>query len=278
MDQMATYRAAATALSDRLGGFAPEFLLILGSGLADRDELTRAMDIQGTVSYGRVPHMMVSTAPGHEGAFVAGTLCGRRVLLMKGRLHVYEGYTAQQVAFPVRVARLMGAHSMIVTNAAGGVNTGFLVGAPMLITDFIKFSGPNPLIGPNLDEFGTRFPDTGKAFDSGYGQTLRGVAREAGITLQEGVYFYMTGPQYETPAEIRAIRSLGGDAVGMSTVHEVLAARHCGMRTLGVSLITNMAAGVLDEELSGAEVNRAAAAAAPRMLRLLTGFLERVDI
>lgn len=279
MDTLSGYRAAARALSRRLEGFTPEFLLILGSGLADRDELTRAMDIHGTVPYGQVPHMMAPTAPGHEGgAFVAGTLAGRRVLLMKGRLHAYEGYTAAQVAFPVRVARLLGTRGMIVTNAAGAVNTAFGVGEAMLITDFIKFSGPNPLTGPNLDELGTRFPDMGTAFDPEYGALLRQTAKQAGIALREGVYFYMTGPQYETPAEIRAIRVLGGDAVGMSTVYEVLAAHHCGMRTLGISLLSNMAAGVLDQALSGTAVNRAAAEAAPRMLALIAGFLERAQL
>lgn len=180
----------------------------------------------------------------------------------------------EESAYPVRVARLLGVQTLIVTNAAGGVNLNLAGGGLMLIQDYIKFTLDNPLMGPNLDEFGPRFPDMTYVFDKGLREKFRQVAESLGEDVAEGVYFYMTGPQYETPAEIRAIRALGGDAVGMSTVPEVIAANHCGMRILGVSLVTNMAAGVLDQPLSGQEVLDAANAAGAKFQRLMLAFLE----
>lgn len=268
------YCESADYLRKRLGGFQPEALLILGSGLGFlADTVPDAI----VVPYGDVPHMRRSTALGHAGRFVAGTLGGRRVLLMQGRLHVYEGYTAAEAAYPVRVARLLGCSRMIVTNAAGGINTSFHVGDLMVITDFIRLAGPNALIGENVAEFGTRFPDMSHVFDRDYIAALHEAARTLGEPLRSGVYYYTTGPQYETPAEIRAMRTLGADAVGMSTVHECITAAHAGMRTLGVSLITNMAAGVLDKPLSGDEVIAEGERAKGRFSRLVLAFLEKME-
>lgn len=271
MFTMAQYNESADYIRTRLGGFCPEVLLILGSGLGGLAEQVQA---PRRIPYGEIPHFKKSTALGHAGQFVAGLLGGKRALLMQGRLHVYEGHTMEEVAYPVRVARLLGVETLVATNAAGGVNLSLAGGKLMLIKDYIKFTLDNPLVGPNLPEFGPRFPDMTYVFDQGLRETFQAVAAAQGEEVAEGVYFYMTGPQYETPAEIRAIRALGGDAVGMSTVPEVIAANHCGMRILGVSLVTNMAAGVLDKPLSGQEVVDAANAAGGRFQRLMTAFLE----
>lgn len=271
MFTMAHYRESADYIQNCLDGFSPEVLLILGSGLGG---LADQVESPVYIPYGDIPHFKKSTAMGHAGRFVAGMLGGKRALLMQGRLHAYEGHTMEEVGYPVRVARLLGIETMIVTNAAGGVNLELAGGKLMLIKDYIKFSLNNPLTGPNLEEFGPRFPDMTYTFDRGLRDKFRQVAEANGEDVAEGVYFYMTGPQYETPAEIRAIRILGGDAVGMSTVPEVIAANHCGMRILGISLVTNMAAGVLDQALSGEEVIAAANAAGARFQRLMAAFLE----
>lgn len=268
------YRASAKVLEDKLGSVKPEILIILGSGLGDLGEYVENPII---IEYREIPNMGVSTAIGHKGRFIAGQLGEKNVLLMQGRLHFYEGWSAEQVVFPVRLARLIGIEKLIVTNAAGGINTAFNCGDLMLINDFIKLNGMNPLIGPNIDEFGVRFPDMSKVFDREYMQIFRDIAKENGETVREGVYFYCTGPQYETPAEIRAMRMLGADAVGMSTVPECIAARHCGMRILGITLVTNMAAGILDKPLDGNEVIAAGKAAGARFCKYVIEFLRRVD-
>ena len=265
------YQQSAAYLRSRLDGFAPELLLILGSGLGG---LAEQVERPLYIPYGDVPYFKKSTAMGHAGRFVAGMLGGKRALLMQGRLHVYEGHTMEEVAYPVRVAKLLGIETLVVTNAAGGVNLELKGGKLMLIRDYIKFTLDNPLMGPNLPEFGPRFPDMTYVFDRDLRETFKAVAAAQGEAVAEGVYFYMTGPQYETPAEIRAIRALGGDAVGMSTVPEVIAANHCGMKILGISLVTNMAAGVLDQPLSGQEVIDAANAASARFEKLMIAFLE----
>ena len=226
------------------------------------------------VDYGSIPHFRPSTAPGHKGRFVFGTLRGRRVAVMQGRMHCYEGYTMAEAAYAVRVVRLLGAKTLFVTNAAGCVNTDWNVGELMLLSDHIKLFDFGPLRGPNLEEFGTRFPD----MSSVYTPRLRALAHEAAkahnIPLREGVYMYFPGPQFETPAEVRAARVLGADAVGMSTVPETIVAAHCGMEVMGVTLLANMAAGVLPQPLSGAEVNEAAEAAAPVFSEFLLSCLE----
>ncbi|MBA9027269.1 MULTISPECIES: purine-nucleoside phosphorylase [Bacillaceae] len=229
----------------------PEIGLILGSGLGVlADEIENAVKIP----YSEIPEFPVSTVEGHAGQLVLGELSGKKVVAMQGRFHYYEGYPMELVTFPVRVMKLLGVEKMIVTNAAGSVNESFVPGDLMLITDHINYTGTNPLIGPNDERFGPRFPDMSEA----YSKQLRAKAKEIASTLQidtkEGVYLGFSGPTYETPAEIRLARVMGGDAVGMSTVPEVIIARHSGIEVLGISCITNMAAGILDQPLSHEEV------------------------
>ena len=267
------YQETAAALAERLGDFKPEILLILGSGLGDLgDEVERPV----IVPYTEVPHMKRSTVPDHRGQFVFGTLAGRRVAVMQGRLHTYEGWSFADVSYPVRVLRLLGAETLLVTNAAGAVNTAFSAGDLMLITDHIKLFGVSPLCGPNLEEFGPRFPDVSHVYTPALQEAARRAARSLDIPLREGVYMYFPGPQFETPAEVRMARILGADAVGMSTVPETIVAAHCGMQVLGFTLCTNMAAGVLDQPLSGEEVLEAAREAKPRFTALVKACLEQV--
>ena len=241
------YKEGADALKVFLGSFRPRVLLVLGSGLGSLgDEVEDPI----FVPYDCVPHMKRSTAPDHAGRFVFGRLAGQDVAVMQGRLHAYEGCTFAEVSFPVRVLRLLGAQTLVVTNAAGAVNTSFQVGEIMLITDHIKLFGVGPLCGKNIEEFGPRFPDMGKIYTPALREVARQAAAALSIPLREGVYMYFPGPQYETPAEIRAARILGADAVGMSTVPETIVAAHCGMDVLGFTLCTNMAAGVLATPLS----------------------------
>ncbi|WP_019242111.1 MULTISPECIES: purine-nucleoside phosphorylase [Bacillus] len=229
----------------------PEIGLILGSGLGIlADEIEDAV----AISYSDIPNFPVSTVQGHRGQLVIGKIAGKVVLAMQGRFHYYEGYSMETVTFPVRVMKLLGIEKLIVTNAAGGVNENFTPGDLMLITDHINFMGDHPLIGPNDERFGPRFPDMSKAYDPEFQALARRVAKELNISIQEGIYLGLTGPTYETPAEVRMVRTLGGDAVGMSTVTEVIVANHCSMRVLGISCITNMAAGILDQPLNHEEV------------------------
>lgn len=267
------YQESADALRAKLHGFQPHVLLILGSGLgALGDEVEDPI----AVPYSEVPHMKHSTAPDHKGQFVFGKLAGQNVAVMQGRLHTYEGWSFADVSYPVRLLRLLGADTMIVTNAAGAVNTAFRVGDIMMITDHIKLFGVSPLCGANVDEFGPRFPDMGQIYTPALQEIARGVAKEQALRLQEGTYMYFPGPQYETPAEVRAARLLGADAVGMSTVPEAIVAAHCGMKVLGFTLCTNMAAGVLDQPLSGDEVIAAGQIAAPKFTALVKGCLKKV--
>jgi len=260
------YAASAEAIRARIGSFRPRVLLILGSGLGSLgDEVEDPI----AVPYSEIPHMKFSTAPGHKGQFLFGRLAGCDVAVMQGRLHAYEGWSFADAAYPVRVARLLGAETLIVTNAAGAVNVDFEVGDIMLITDHIKLFGDSPLRGPNVAEFGPRFPDSTHTYTPALQAIARKAAETLSITLREGVYMYFPGPQYETPAEIRAARLLGADAVGMSTVVEAMAARHCGLRVCAVSCIANKAAGISPTPLSGEEVLEAANAVAPRFRRLL---------
>lgn len=267
------YQESAAALREKLGDFRPRVLLVLGSGLgALGDEVENPI----VVRYEDVPHMKHSTAPDHKGQFVFGRLAGQNVAVMQGRLHPYEGWSFVDVGFPVRLLRLLGADTVIVTNAAGAVNTGYQEGDIMMITDHIKLFGVSPLCGPNLEEFGPRFQDLGEAYTPALREVARQTAKEQGITLREGVYMYFPGPHYETPAEVRASRILGADAVGMSTVPEVIVAAHCGMQVLGFSLCTNMAAGVNGVALDGDEVIAAGQDAMPRFANLLLGCLKRL--
>ena len=270
---MEQYRASAQAIQAKLGGFVPEVAMILGSGLGFLgDEVENPI----AIDYTDIPHFKASTAPGHKGRLVFGTLEGKTVAVMQGRMHHYEGYSYEEVSYAVRVLRLLGCKTLIVTNAAGCVRTDWEAGDLMLITDHIKMFSESPLRGENLPEFGVRFPDASHLYTVRLQELARQTARERGIELREGVYFYCYGPQYETPAEIRAVRVLGGDAVGMSTAPEVIVAGHCGMEVLGLTLLSNMAAGILDQPLSEQEVLDAAAAAKDKFSGLIRACLRNM--
>ena len=270
MDQ---YKESAEAVRARLGGFVPKVAMVLGSGLGflgDQVENPIAID------YKDIPHFKVSTAPGHKGRLVFGTLEGQKVAVMQGRMHHYEGYSYEEVAYAVRVLRLLGCDTLIVTNAAGCVNTEWKAGDLMLITDQIKMFSESPLRGENLPEFGTRFPDSSHLYTPRLREIAKKSAEKLNIPLREGVYFYCYGPQYETPAEIRAARILGGDAVGMSTAPEVIVAAHAGMEVLGFTLLSNMAAGILDQPLSEKEVLDAGEAAKEKFSALVRSCLREL--
>lgn len=230
---------------------APEIGLILGSGLG---MLAEEISDGVAIPYGEIPHFPISTVEGHAGRFAIGYLNGVPVCAMQGRFHHYEGYSFEEVTFPVRVMKELGVKTLIVTNAAGGINETFSPGDLMLITDHINNTGSNPLIGKNDERVGPRFPDMSEAYSKKLIAKAREIGEKLQIKLQEGVYVGNTGPSYETPAEIRMLRIVGGDAVGMSTVPEVIVARHCGLEVLGISCISNMAAGILDQPLSHDEV------------------------
>lgn len=270
----AQYQESADYLKSKLGGFVPKVAMVLGSGLGYLgDEVTDPI----VVPYGEIPHFKHSTAPGHKGQLVFGTLAGQKVAVMQGRMHHYEGYSYEEVGYAVRVLRLLGCDTLFVTNAAGGVNWSFKAGDLMLITDQIKPFLESPLRGENLPEFGPRFPDSSYLYTPALQDLARKQARRLDIDLKEGVYIYFPGPQYETPAEVRMARLLGGDAVGMSTAPEVIIAGHCGMQVLGITLVSNMAAGVLPQPLSEEEVLEAAAAARDKFSGLLLACLEHLD-
>ena len=270
---MEQYRASADAIRAKLGNFVPKVAMVLGSGLGFLgDEVENPI----AIDYKDIPHFKASTAPGHKGRLVFGALEGKPVAVMQGRMHHYEGYSYEEVAYAVRVLRLLGCDTLIVTNAAGCVRTEWTTGDLMLITDHIKMFSESPLRGENLPEFGVRFPDASHLYTPRLQALARQTAQELGITLREGVYFYCYGPQYETPAEIRAARVLGGDAVGMSTAPEVIVAGHCGMEVLGVTLLSNMAAGILDQPLSEQEVLDAAAQAREEFSGLIRACLRKM--
>ncbi len=263
---------AGDYLTERAGA-APEAALILGSGLGD---LAEEAENKRIVEYKEIPGFPVSTVQGHKGRLVFGTMGGKRVVFMQGRFHYYEGYGMKEVAFPIWVFNSLGVKKLIVTNAAGGINTSFKPGDLMIIKDHINYTNNNPLIGPNLEAFGPRFPDMSAAYSKELADIIRECAASEDIKLQEGTYLFLTGPSYETPAEIRAFRILGADAVGMSTVPEVLAANHCGIKTAGISCITNMAAGILDTPLNHKEVMETADRVKESFSRLIRSVIERI--
>ena len=236
--------------------FVPTVAIVLGSGLGDYTEQIRVVT---EIPYAEIEGFPVSTVPGHAGKFIFGYLDEIPVVCMKGRVHYYEGYTMQDVVLPTRLMGMMGAKKILLTNAAGGVNPSFKPGDFMMITDHITTAVPSPLTGPNIEELGTRFPDMSEVYSRRIQDIIRESAKDCGIELKEGVYVQLTGPNYETPAEIRMVRSWGADAVGMSTACEAMAARHMGMEVCGISCITNMAAGVSKEKLNHAEVQETAA-------------------
>lgn len=265
-------QAAADALRARLDEL-PEIGLALGSGWGDfADRVEDAVRI----SYQDTPGFPATGVSGHAGEWVFGRIAGKRVAVMNGRYHYYEGHDQKTVTLPVRVMQLLGVKTLLLTNAAGGVNQSFGVGDLMLIEDHLCLTGASPLFGPNIDQLGPRFPDMTHAYDPDLRSLAMRVASEQGFDLKTGVYAQMPGPTYETPAEIRMLRLLGADAVGMSTVPEVVAARHGGLRVMGLSCITNMAAGVLDEPLSHAAVMEAGKRAAGRIHAFLEEMIRRI--
>ncbi len=274
-------RDSEFARADRAANFIlaetklrPKIALVLGSGLgAFADELQDAMRIP----YEKIPGFPRSTAIGHAGRLVIGKIENIAVAAMQGRVHFYEGYTARQVAFPMRVLGRLGIRSAILTNAAGGISTKYNQGALVVISDHINLQGINPLIGPNDDRFGPRFPDMTQAYWKPYREIALAEAKKLGIGVSEGVYAALAGPNYETPAEIRYLRTIGADLVGMSTVPETIAGRHMGIRVLGISCVTNMAAGILDQVLDHKEVLETGERVKGQFIALLRAVLPRID-
>lgn len=249
--------------------YTPDIAIILGSGLGP---LVCEIEDAVEIDYRDIPNFPLTTVEGHAGKLVAGKLGGKSVIAMKGRFHYYEGYDVSEVVFPVRVFKLMGINNLLVTNAAGGINQSFKSGALMLIKDHLSFFAPSALRGKNINEFGTRFPDMSEAYTKSLIEMARKAAAEEGIDVKEGIYAFSQGPMYESPAEIKALRVLGADAVGMSTVPEVITARHAGMKVLGISCITNMAAGILDQPLNHEEVMQTA----KRVEKSFTGLVSKL--
>ena len=263
-------RKAAEFLMERIDT-APRMAIVLGSGLGGlADELTEAM----AIPYAQIPGFPASTAPGHAGRLVCGKLAGKSVIAMQGRFHYDEGHPMDKVGFPVRVFRAMGVQRLLLTNACGGANPGFKPGEFMIIRDHINLTGQNPCIGPNDDSVGQRFFDMSKTYSPELRTLARTAGRDLGMDLHEGVYAWFTGPSFETPAEIRMARVLGADAVGMSTVPEAIAAAHCGLEVLGISCITNMAAGMLDQPITSEEVLAISAARRPEFTALVKRIVE----
>lgn len=250
----------------------PKVLLTLGSGLGD---FADNIEVETEVPYGEIPGFPVSTAPGHDGRFIFGTLEGIPVACMKGRIHFYEGYAPSDCVLPLRVIRQLGAEILFLTNAAGGISYNFNVGDLMLITDHISLFAVNPLIGKADELFGPRFPDMSTVYRKELQAAVWSAACACGIPLKSGVYCQLTGPSYESPAEIRMLRTLGADAVGMSTVIEAIAGNACGMRVVGISLVANMASGMLNQPLSEEEVLEAGRQAAPRFTMLVKESIKR---
>ncbi|WP_293668264.1 purine nucleoside phosphorylase I, inosine and guanosine-specific [uncultured Parabacteroides sp.] len=268
----AFYQEAADYLASRITG-NPETAIILGSGLGSlADQIEEAT----VIPYSEIPHFMHSTATGHKGNFICGKLGGKQVLAMQGRFHYYEGYTMQQVTFPVRVMKLLGVKNLLVSNAAGGINNTFKVGDLMIIRDHINMM-PNPLIGPNNEQFGTRFPDMTRAYDREFIRLVEEIAASLDIPLKKGVYVGLTGPSFETPSEYAFYGRVGGDAIGMSTVPEVIVARHAGLRVFGMSVITNEGYHFADDFVNdGADVIVAANKAAAVMTTLVRELIARI--
>lgn len=247
--------------------FKPKVAIVLGSGLGDYADGIR---VESTLSYHEIEGFPVSTVPGHKGQFIFGYVGEVPVVCMQGRVHYYEGYPISDVVLPTRLMKLMGAEVLFLTNASGGINPSFHAGDFMLLSDHISCFAPNPLIGENMDELGTRFPDMSEVYDRKLQQVIEDAAKDLGIGLQKGVYLQLTGPSFESPAEIKMLRGFGADAVGMSTVVEAIAANHMGMKICGISCVCNLAAGMTANPLTHEEVQEAANNAAPLFKKLVT--------
>lgn len=255
--------------------FKPEIALVLGSGLGDYADA--AVEVHSTLDYSEIEGFPRSTVEGHKGRFVFGHVNGVPVVIMQGRVHYYEGYPMTDVVLPARLMSMMGAKVLFLTNASGGINASFSAGDFMLITDHISSFVPNPLIGANIDELGTRFPDMSRIYNTDLQKIIKSSAKELGIKLQEGVYLQLTGPSFESPAEIRMLRTFGADAVGMSTAVEAIAANHAGMMVCGISCVANLACGMTDNPLTHAEVQESADKAAPKFKKLITESIENIS-
>lgn len=253
--------------------FVPKVAIVLGSGLGD---YANDIEVVSEIDYSDIEGFPVSTVPGHAGKFIFGYVKGVPVVCMKGRVHYYEGYPISDVVLPTRLMKLMGADTLFLTNASGGINPSFSAGDFMMLTDHISLWAPNPLIGQNIDELGTRFPDMTHVYDVEIQNIIREVAQAEGIKLQEGIYAQLTGPSFESPAEIQLLHKLDVDAVGMSTVVEAIAANHMGMKICGISCVCNLAAGMTDNPLTHEEVQQAAADAAPKFKKLVTEVVARL--
>jgi len=273
MADFAKIQAAADAVRARVRTL-PTAAIVLGSGLGD---FAGSLADATSIKYSELPNLPVSTVPGHEGRLVIGQSQGRLVAALAGRCHLYEGFDGQTITFATRVMGLLGVKQMILTNAAGGVNTSFSQGALMVIDDHINLTGQNPLAGPNDDRFGQRFPDMSAVYSSRLRSLADEAAKAIGVSLAHGVYAALLGPSYETPAEIRYLRTIGADAVGMSTVSEAIVARHMGIEVLGLSCITNMAAGVLPHPLNHEEVMATAQRVRGQFIALLEGIIGRLS-
>jgi purine-nucleoside phosphorylase len=279
LDYLQQINEATSYIQTKLMGRQPEIALILGSGLGDlADQITNPVKI----SYRDIPHFPESTVVGHAGQFVIGDLEGKCVIAMQGRFHYYEGYAMRIVTLPVYVMKQLGAQTLVITNAAGGMNRSFQAGDLMLISDHLNMTGANPLIGSNHDELGVRFPDMSEAYSRDYRKLAHQVASEIKdhdepFKLHEGVYSGISGPAYMTPAELTMLARLGGDAVGMSTVGEVIVARHCGLKVLGISCITDMAIGEELTPLTHEQVMATAERTKPKFIALVRGFVARVQ-
>lgn len=247
------YVESANYLKERMGERNPKIVIILGSGLG---VLSSEIEDKIVINYKEIPNFPVSTVEGHAGELIIGKINGKEIIAMNGRFHYYEGYDLKETTFPIRVFKLLGIETLVLTNAAGGINKEYNAGDFMVVNDYLSFFAESVLRGQNMKEFGERFPDMGETFDKELSKKLKEVIKRNTGNAHEGVYAYMKGPTFETPAEIRALRVLGADAVGMSTVPEAVIAHHCEMKSVAVSCITNMAAGVLDEKLSYDDVRK----------------------
>lgn len=274
MEHLSVNLIEAKEFMDQYIDMPPTVGLILGSGLGD---LAEAIESPVYIPYNAIPYFPVSTVEGHNGRFVYGDFMGKKVIAMQGRFHFYEGYSMQDITFPVRVMKAIGVTHLILTNAAGGVNPAFKPGDLMLINDHINISGHSPLIGKNPAHLGPRFPDCSNLYDSAFNEQVKKIAADLSIPLKEGVYFYFTGPQYETPAEIKLTAILGGDAVGMSTAPEAIVAAHSGLKVTGISCITNMAAGIQKTALNHQEVVETANRVKADFSNLVKNIVKAVD-
>jgi purine-nucleoside phosphorylase len=274
MDIRDRIKKASQYIKD-ISGFQPDIGIILGTGLGSLGDL---IDKVSVIDYGDIPEFPVSTVPGHEGRLILGHLEGKKVIAMQGRFHYYEGYTMQEVTIPVRVMKELGIKLLIASNACGGLNPDFKAGDIMIITDHINFMGSNPLIGPNLEEFGPRFPDMSDVYDRGLVELLERVAVSLGIKVHKGVYGAVSGPNYSTKAELSMMIKLGSDTVGMSTIPEAIAARHCGLKMAGVSCITDMAIPDTMVPPAHEEIVRVAESVKPRFTALIKQFVKEVRL